>query len=89
FTLVDQTDTFSAVLASAAAPLHAYGLMGTAVYRTQDGGKSWTQTATTGQHPGVLAISQDSATTAYVALSYPLSVERTTDGGAHWRTVLP
>ncbi|MEO7000509.1 MAG: hypothetical protein ABI068_01730 [Ktedonobacterales bacterium] len=37
----------------------------------------------------VLAISQDSATTAYVALSYPLGVERTTDGGAHWRTVLP
>jgi photosystem II stability/assembly factor-like uncharacterized protein len=89
FTLTDKADTFSAIVASAKDPTHAYALAGTAVYATRDGGHTWAPTAPTSSHPGNLTADPQDAANAYVGFSYPVGVETTTDGGAHWRPVVP
>jgi photosystem II stability/assembly factor-like uncharacterized protein len=89
FQLTPTQITFSTVVACALAPTHAYGLTGTMIYASTDGGQTWRPTATTSQHPGVLAADPDNSTTAYVGLSYPLGVEETTNAGHSWQQVLP
>jgi photosystem II stability/assembly factor-like uncharacterized protein len=89
FQLAPTQITFSTVVACAAAPTHAYGLTGTTIYASTDGGQTWHPTAATRQHPGVLAADLDRPTTAYVGLSYPLGVEVTTNAGHTWQQVLP
>lgn len=89
FQLTPTQITFSTVVACASAPTHAYGLTGTTIYASTDGGQTWRPTATTSHHPGVLAADPDNSTTAYVGLSYPLGVEVTSNAGRSWRQVLP
>ncbi len=89
FVLVDGQDTFSSIVACESAPEHAYAMTGTGVYRTSDGGHTWTPTATLAQHPGGIAVAASGMETVYVGSSYPLGVTRTTDGGAHWQGSLP
>jgi photosystem II stability/assembly factor-like uncharacterized protein len=89
FTLVDKTDNFSSVVASAADPSRAYALAGTAVYTTADAGHTWTPTGPTTSHPGNVTADPSAAAHAFVSFSYPVGVEVTSDDGAHWQTVLP
>jgi photosystem II stability/assembly factor-like uncharacterized protein len=89
FQLTPTQITFSAVVACVSAPAHVYGLTGTTIYASTDGGKTWRIAAATSQHPGVLAADPDNSTTAYVGLSYPLGVEVTTNAGRTWQQVLP
>lgn len=89
FTLANTDYTFSAVVACPSAPAHAYALAGTAVYATRDGGHTWTATATTSSHPGNVSVDPSDPNTVYVGFSYPVGVEITADGGAHWRPILP
>jgi photosystem II stability/assembly factor-like uncharacterized protein len=89
FQLTPTQITFSAVVACASTPMHAYGLTGTTIYASTDGGQTWRPAANTSQHPGVLAADPTSPTTAYVGLSYPLGVEVTTNAGHSWQQVLP
>lgn len=89
YTLVDKTFTFSSIAASPATPATAYALVGTAVYRATDTGKTWTQAAATSSHPGNITVDPNDARTAYVSFSYPIGVQVTHDGGAHWTTLLP
>jgi photosystem II stability/assembly factor-like uncharacterized protein len=89
FRLVNSQYTFSTVVASRAAPDHAYALAGTAVYATTDQGQTWKQTAATSSHPGNLTVDPAAGSTAYVGFSYPVGVEATTNGGLHWQPVLP
>lgn len=89
FALTNTSYTFSAVVACPSAPTHAYALAGTAIYATRDGGHTWTETAATSSHPGNVTVDPSDASTMYVGFSYPVGVEVTTDGGAHWRPVLP
>lgn len=89
FTLANNTYTFSAVVACPTAPTHAYALAGTAIYATSDGGHTWAATAATSSHPGNVTVDPSSAGTVYVGFSYPVGVESSGDGGAHWRPILP
>lgn len=89
FTLTNSTYTFSAVVGCAAAPEYAYAITGTTVYATSDRGKTWTATGNTTSHPGNLAVDADDPRVAYVAFSYPVGVDLTTDAGARWGSVLP
>lgn len=89
FSLANKDYTFNSVSASPADAQRVYALTGTAVFASTDGGKTWKQTAATSQHPSTLAIDPASAATVYVSLSYPLGIEVSTDGGAHWQQILP
>ena len=89
FALANPNYTFSAVVASVATPPDAYAITGTAVYVTLDGGVSWHQTAPTSSHPGNIIVDPSNARTVYTAFSYPVGVQVSTDGGAHWKTVVP
>jgi photosystem II stability/assembly factor-like uncharacterized protein len=89
FTLANPTYTFSAVVASAAQPPEAYAITGTSVYTTSDGGTTWRQAAPTASHPGTITVDPAHPRTLYTAFSYPVGVQVSTDGGAHWKTVVP
>lgn len=89
FRLVDQLDTFTTVIPSDQAPQRAYALGGATISITTDGGRSWSPTAMTSQHPSDLAVDPTNPAIAYVAFSYPVGVAMTTDTGAHWRDVAP
>ena len=89
FTLANNDNTYSTVVACQGDPSHAYALVGTAVYATTDTGHTWTATATTTQHPGNLTVDPASAGHAYVGFSYPVGIEATIDGGTNWKGLLP
>lgn len=89
FILASGQYTFSVVVSCPAAPAHAYALTGTAVYATTDMGKTWTQSAATSHHPGNLTVDPTNADTVYAGFSYPIGIQVSTNGGAHWQTALP
>ncbi len=88
FHLVNPTVNFSSIEFCAVAPTEGYGLTGTGVERTLDGGKSWRATAPLSGHPSQVAVDPEDANIAYVGFSYPLGLDLTTDGGRHWQSVL-
>jgi photosystem II stability/assembly factor-like uncharacterized protein len=88
FQLVSSAANFSSVSFCAATPAHGYGLTGTGVERTVDGGKTWQTTAPLSGHPGLIAVDPDISRIAYVGFSYPVGLDITTDGGQHWRSVM-
>jgi photosystem II stability/assembly factor-like uncharacterized protein len=89
FTLANPTYTFSAVVSSTATPPDAYAITGTSVYATSDDGASWHKTAPTSYHPGNISVDPSNPRTIYTAFSFPVGVQVSTDGGTHWKTVLP
>lgn len=89
FALADKNDTFSAVVACASSPTHAYALTGSAIYTSDDAGHTWHETAATSKDNGSLTVDPANAQVAYVGVSFPLKVEMTTNGGAQWRRTLP
>ena len=88
FQLVNDGATFSSVSFCAAAPAQGYGLIGTGVQRSADGGKTWQATAALDGHPTLVEADPNTPGTAYVGFSYPVSLAMTSDGGQHWKTVL-
>ena len=88
FHLVSSAASFSSVSFCAAAPSQGYGLTGTGVERTTDGGKTWQATAALSGHPTLVEADPSVPGTAYVGFSYPVSLAMTTDGGQHWKSVL-
>jgi photosystem II stability/assembly factor-like uncharacterized protein len=89
FALANPTYAFTAIAACSGTPAAAWAMTGTSVYASGDSGKTWRQTAATARHPGNLTASPTDPHVAYVGFSYPIGVEVTTDGGAHWRSTLP
>ncbi len=89
FTLVPTQIAFSSIVACASSPTHAYGLTGTSIYVSDSAGQTWTEAATTSQHPGVVAADPDDPSIGYVGMSYPVGVLVTTNAGASWQQVLP
>ena len=88
FHLVSSAASFSSVSFCGAAPAQGYGLTGTGVERTTDGGKTWQATAALSGHPTLVEADPTVPGTAYVGFSYPVRLDMTTDGGQHWRTIL-
>jgi photosystem II stability/assembly factor-like uncharacterized protein len=89
YMLANPTYAFSSIAGCAGTPAAAWAATGTAVYFSGDTGHTWTQTTATARHPGNLTADPTDPRVAYVGFSYPVGVQVTTDGGAHWRTVLP
>jgi photosystem II stability/assembly factor-like uncharacterized protein len=89
YTLMNKQYTFGYIAASAATPTTAYALIGSALYRTADSGKTWTATAPPTAHPGNVTVDPNNANTVYVSFSYPVGVQGSTSGGAHWSALLP
>ncbi len=88
FHLANPSVNFSSVAFSVAAPDQGFGLTGTGVERSLDGGKTWQATAPLSGHPSLVSVDPQNPNTAYVGFSYPLGLDITTDGGQHWRSVL-
>ena len=88
FHLVNGAVNYSSVSFSASTPNEGYGLTGTGVERTIDGGKTWQATALLKGHPSLIAVDPDDARIAYVGFSYPVGLDISTDGGQHWRSIL-
>jgi photosystem II stability/assembly factor-like uncharacterized protein len=88
FHLINGAVNFSSISFCAATPADGYGLTGTGVERTVDGGKTWQATASLSGHPSLIAVDPNDSKIAYVGFSYPVGINITTDGGQHWRSVL-
>ncbi len=89
FTLVASSVIYTALSTSAANPQVIYGLSGTGVEISQDGGHTWKATATTSSHPTNVSTDPQNGHTAYVGFSYPLGIAGTTTSGSQWHTLLP
>lgn len=89
FSLVDGMASYSAVHAAPGNPHQVYAVTGTAVLVSTDAGTTWHNTAALTQHPTTLSIDPHNAQTVYVALSYPVGIEKTTDSGKTWVGMLP
>lgn len=89
FTVGSSDAVFSSTVACPAAPATAYGVTGTAVEVTRDGGQTWTPTAATSAHPNLVTADPTNPQIVYVGFSFPLGVAMTSDGGGHWRTLIP
>ena len=79
---------FSSASFCATSPSQGYGLTGTGVERTTDGGKTWQASASLTGHPGLIAADPVDSQIAYVGFSYPVGIDITTDGGQHWRSIM-
>jgi photosystem II stability/assembly factor-like uncharacterized protein len=88
FHLVNAAVNFSSLSFCSASPSQGYGLTGTGIERTLDGGKTWQATASLKGHPGLIGVDPEDAKIAYAGFSYPVALDITTDGGQHWRSVL-
>ncbi len=89
FTQVYTDAVLTSVSASPSNPQHAYGLTGSHVLVTNDGGKTWQETGDTSRHPGNITIDPGEPSVAYTSFSYPVGVDVTTDNGAQWKSVMP
>lgn len=89
FTSINREYTFSSLAASPSDANHVYARTGTDVYTSTDGGKSWKRAAGTPRHPEYLSADPANTAALYVGMSYPVGVQATGDGGAHWRPLLP
>ncbi len=89
FTLIAPGEISTVLSASPADPMLVYGLTGTSVIRSTDGGKTWSAAGALPQHIGLLATSPDDARMVFAGSSYPIGVARTQDGGTTWSAVLP
>jgi hypothetical protein len=66
-----------------------YALGGDGVYASADAGRTWHELSMPSRHPSSLSVDPMNRAILYVGLSYPLGMEKTEDGGAHWQVVLP
>jgi photosystem II stability/assembly factor-like uncharacterized protein len=91
FTLTLANTTFSYLASSAAHPMTAFGLTGTRLYITTDGGQTWKTLAIPPSSliaPN-LAADPDSGQTVYLGNSYPVYVYSSSDNGQQWSQIAP
>ncbi len=91
FTLTLPNITFSYLVSSTAHPTTAFGLTGTQLYITTDGGQTWKPLAIPPDRliaPN-LAVEPDSGQTVYLGNSYPVYVYSSSDNGQQWSQIAP
>jgi hypothetical protein len=95
FTLVNPDATYSYPKASPLDPQTVYGRTGISVYRSSDGGKTWTalprleaQSATNGRLE-YFAPDPAQASVLYLLLSYPCGVLRYDESNGQWTSLTP
>jgi photosystem II stability/assembly factor-like uncharacterized protein len=95
FTLANPDASYSYLKASPVEPQTVYGRTGISVYRSRDGGKTWTalpkleaQSATNGRLEYFTPDPTD-ASVLYLLLSYPCGVSRYDESSRQWTSLTP
>lgn len=91
FTLTSTTTTFSFLGSSTAHPTTVFGLTGTQLFVTTDGGQTWKMLAIPPSHllaPN-LSVEPDSGQAVYLGNSYPVAVYSSSDNGQQWSQIAP
>lgn len=89
FTLVNNQAAYGSLSVSPAQTQVLYGRTGTAVYRSTDGGHTWSPLPHIAGNLGNLAVDPTNATILYLSLSYPTEVYRFSQTNAIWSSLTP
>jgi hypothetical protein len=88
FTLVN-THVYGSLSVSPAQTQVLYGHTGTAVYRSSDGGRTWSSLPHISGNLANLSVDPTNASILYLSLSYPTAVYRFTQTDATWSSLTP
>jgi photosystem II stability/assembly factor-like uncharacterized protein len=89
FTLMNTQAAYGSLSVSPAQTQVLYGRTGTAVYRSIDGGRTWSALPHIAGNLGNLAVDPTNASILYLSLSYPTEVYRFTQTDAAWSSLTP
>jgi photosystem II stability/assembly factor-like uncharacterized protein len=89
FQLVYTKSSFGSLTASPVQPDLLYGETGTAIYRSADGGHTWSQLPAIKGNLGNLAADPTNADLLYLSLSYPTQVYRYNHSNGEWSSLTP
>ncbi len=91
FTLAAPDKTFSYLVSSSETPTTVYGLGGSNVAVSTDGGKSWTSLSIPPAQlvAAYLLIDPDSSADVYLGNSYPVTIYSTSNSGQKWSQIAP
>jgi photosystem II stability/assembly factor-like uncharacterized protein len=89
FQLVYTKSSFGSLTASPVQPELLYGETGTAIYRSADGGHTWSQLPPIKGNLGNLAADPANAALLYLSLSYPTQVYRFNEESRQWSSLTP
>ena len=87
FSSVNPQATYGFLTVAPSQPQTLYGKTGTAVYRSSDGGKNWTQLPTIKGTLANLAVDTTNPSNLYLSLSYPVQVYHLAQGS--WASLTP
>jgi hypothetical protein len=89
FALVAPGTIMTTISTSPAQPMTVFGLTGTSVIRSTDGGTTWNPAGSMAQHVGLLTSDPGNGQQIYAGASYPIAVMKSDDAGSSWQTMLP
>ncbi|HEY6407533.1 MAG TPA: hypothetical protein VIY29_08705, partial [Ktedonobacteraceae bacterium] len=89
FTLVAPQVNYASLTVSPVQSQYVYGKTGLAVYRSSNGGHTWSALPHISGNLAVLAADPSSALQVYLSLSYPTAVNRLQQNGAGWQSLTP
>ncbi len=89
FTLVNNQAAYGSLSVSPSQTLVLYGRTGTAVFRSTDGGHTWSPLPHIAGNLGNLAVDPTNPSVLYLSLSYPTAVYRFSQTGAIWSSLTP
>lgn len=89
FTLVNTHAAYGSLTVSPAQKDVLYGKTGTAIYRSTDGGHTWTSLPHISGNLAVLTVDPDNASQVYLSLSYPTVVYQLGPSRSVWQSLTP
>jgi len=89
FKLVYSQASFNSLTVSPQQPKIVYGKTGTAIYRSNDGGVTWTMLPHISGNLAVLATEPTNASEVFLSLSYPTELYRLNQSGTGWTSLTP
>jgi photosystem II stability/assembly factor-like uncharacterized protein len=81
--------SIAALTVSPASPQVIYGKTGLAVYRSEDGGRTWSQLPHINGNLAVLAADPTNPSVVYLSLSYPTAMYRLDANSKGWTSLTP
>ena len=89
FTLVNSDASYGSLTVSAEHTQIVYGETGRTIYRSVDGGRTWTALPHINGNLGKLAVDPGNASVVYLSLSYPTAVYAFKESSASWQSLTP
>jgi len=89
FKLVENQVSYASLAVSPQQPQVIYGKTGLAVYRSNDGGRTWNPLPHIQGNLAVLAVDPANALQVYLSLSYPTTLYRLDQSGKDWLSLTP